>query len=68
MTKFKVKFKQDSGTRGSSSYVPAGFEVEVESNSLSTPHETEVRKAVEEKLGVKFGGSTSPGLWEAKRI
>ena len=68
MTKFKVTFKQDSGTRGSTSYVPVGFEVVVEASSSANPHETEVRRAVEEKLGVKFGGSTSPGLWEAKRL
>jgi hypothetical protein len=68
MTKFKVTFKKDSGNRSSSAYVPVGFEVEVESNSLGSPHEMEVKRAVEEKLGVQFNYSTSPGLWEAKRI
>jgi len=68
MTKFNVTFKKDSGNRSSSAYVPVGFEVVVESSSSSTPHETEVKKAVEEKLGVKFNYSTSPGLLEAERL
>lgn len=68
MTKFKVTFKKESGNRGSKQYVPVGFEVEVNANSSANPHESEVKKAIEAKLGTNFNYSCSSSLWEAKRI
>ena len=68
MAKFIVTFKKESGNRGTKQYVPVGFEVEVNANSSATPHESEVKKAVEEKLGTNFNYSCSPGLWEAQKI
>jgi hypothetical protein len=68
MAKFLVKFKRESGNKGTKQYVPVGFEVEVNSNSSSTPFDVEVKKAVEEKLSTNFNYSCSSGLWEAKKI
>jgi hypothetical protein len=68
MAKFLVTFEKESGLRGNKAYVPAGFEVEVDSNSSATPHESEVKRAVEAKLGTNFNYSCSPGLWKAKKI
>ncbi len=68
MTKFLVTFRKESGNKGTKQYVPVGFEVEVNANSSAAPHESEVKKSVEEKLGSVFNYSTSPGLWESKKI
>ncbi len=68
MAKFLVTFKKESGNRHTKSYVPAGFAVEVNANSSAIPHENEVHRAVEQKLGTKFNYSCSPGLWDAKKI
>jgi hypothetical protein len=68
MPKFIVTFKKESGNRGSKQYVPVGFQVEVNANSSANPSESEVKKAVEEKLGTSFNYSCAPGLWDAKKI
>jgi hypothetical protein len=67
-TKFLVTFKRDSGNRGSKQFMPAGSSVEVLANSSATPHTSEVKRAVEEKLGTNFNYDCSPSIWEAKKI
>ena len=69
MTKFLVTFKNESGNRSSKQYIPVGFQVEVEANSNAKPHDSEVKKAIIEKLDISdFPYSTSSGLWEAEKI
>jgi hypothetical protein len=68
MARFKVVFKKETGNRGTKQFVPLGFEVLVESNSSAIPHDSEVKRAVEEKLGTSFNYSCSRGLWEAQKL
>lgn len=68
MNKFIVTFKSDSGNRGTKTFISSGFKIEVISNSSASPHESEVKKAVELKLGVSFPYSCAPGLWEVTKI
>ena len=68
MNKFNVKFKKESGNSGSKQFVPAGFELEVVSNSSISPNDSEVKRAVEQKLGTTFNYSCASSLWEAKKI
>jgi len=68
MSKFKVVFKKETGNRGTKQFVPIGFEVEVDSNSSAIPHDSEVKRAVEAKLGTSFNYSCSRYLWEAQKL
>ena len=64
--RFVVTFKKQSGNPGSSQFCPVGFEVEVETSG-SKPHPTEVRKAVEKKLGISsFSYSCDADLWDCR--
>ena len=83
MAKFIVTFKKESGNRGTKQYVPVGFEVEVNANSSATPHESEVKKAVEETykyikergakpfnyyLNLEIINEKTPKTWTEKKI